>query len=52
MDPRDLVVAVWSNIEITVDPFTKAAENQIRLVVNYLVDAKLRGDGIAAAIFE
>ena len=52
MDPRDLVVATWSGIEITVDPYTKAADNQIRLVVNYLVDAKLRGDGIAAAIFE
>lgn len=52
MDPRDLAVATWSGVEITVDPFTKAAENQIRLVVNYLVDAKLRGDRIAAAIFE
>ena len=52
MDPRDLAVATWSGIEITVDPYTKAADNQIRLVVNYLVDAKLRGDRIAAAIFE
>lgn len=51
MDPRDLVVATWSGIEITVDPFSKAADGQVRLVVNYLVDAKLRGDGIAAAIF-
>lgn len=52
MDPRDLAVATWSGIEITVDPYTKAADNQIRLVVNYLVDAKLRGDRIAAAIFK
>lgn len=51
MDPRDLAVATWSGIEIVVDPYTKAADNQIRLVVNYLVDAKLRGDRIAAAIF-
>lgn len=52
LDPRDLAVATWSGIEITVDPYTKAADNQVRLVVNYLVDAKLRGDRIAAAIFE
>lgn len=52
MDPRDLAVATWNGIEITVDPYTLAADNQIRLVVNYFVDAKLRGDRIAAAIFE
>lgn len=52
LDPRDLAVAVWDGIEITVDPYTKAADNQIRLVVNYLVDAKLRGDRIAAALFD
>lgn len=52
LDPRDLAVATWSGIEITVDPYTKAEDNQIRLVVNYLVDAKLRGDRIAAAKFE
>ena len=52
LDPRDLAVATWKGIEITVDPFTRADYNEIRLVVNYLVDAKLRGDRIAAAIFE
>lgn len=52
MDPRDLAVATWNGVEITVDPYTLAADNQIRLVVNYFVDAKLRGDRIAAAIFE
>lgn len=50
--PRDLAVATWNGIEITVDPFTLAADNQIRLVVNYFVDAKLRGDRIAAALYE
>lgn len=51
LDPRDLAVATWSGVEITVDPYTLAADNQIRLVVNYLVDAKLRGDRIAATKF-
>ena len=52
LDPRDLAVATWKGVEITVDPYTRAAFNEVRLVVNYLVDAKLRGDRIAAAIFE
>ena len=52
MDPRDLAVATWKGVEITVDPYSRADYNEIRLVVNYLVDAKLRGDRIAAAIFE
>lgn len=51
LDPRDLAVATWSGVEITVDPYTLAADNQIRLVVNYLVDAKVRGDRIAATKF-
>ena len=49
--PRDLAVATWNNIDITVDNYTKAAENQVRLVVNYYVDAALRGDRIAAKTF-
>ena len=51
LDPRDIAVAVW-DFEITVDPFTKAADNQVRLVVNYLVDAKKRGDKVAVAKFD
>lgn len=51
LDPRDLAVATW-DFEIVVDPYTLAADNQIRLVVNYLVDAKKRGDRIAVAKFE
>ena len=52
LDPRDLAAAFWSGIDITVDPYTRAAQNEVRLVVNFLCDAKLRGDRIAAAIYE
>ncbi len=52
MDPRDLQVCIWRNTEIIVDPYTLAADNAIRLVVNMNVDVKLKGDRIAAAIFE
>ena len=52
LDPRDLAVASWNGVEITIDPYTRAAYNEVRLVVNYLVDAKLRGDRIATAKFE
>lgn len=51
MDPRDLAVATWSGIEITVDTVSQAIDNKVRIVVNYLVDAKLRGDRIAAELF-
>lgn len=51
LDPRDLAVATWSGVEITVDPYTRSTYNEVRIVVNYLVDAKLRGDRISGAIF-
>ena len=51
LDPRDIAVAVW-DFEIVVDPFSKAADNQVRIVVNYLVDAKKRGDKVAVAKFD
>lgn len=51
-DPRDLAVATWPETVITVDPYTLAGKNQIKIVVNYLVDAKLKGDRISAAKFE
>lgn len=51
MDPRDLAVASWSGIEIVVDTVSRAIYNEVRVVVNYLVDAKLRGDRIATEIF-
>lgn len=52
-DPKDLAVASWDNdMVITVDPYTLAGKNQIKVTVNYLVDAKLKGDRISATIFE
>lgn len=51
LDPRDLAVATWSGVEITVDPYTRSTYNEVRIVVNYLVDAKLRGNRISGAIF-
>lgn len=48
--PDDLVWATW-DYNMTVDPYTLADYNEIRIVVNYLVDAKLRRDRIAAEIF-
>lgn len=52
MDPRDLAVGTWSGVEITVDTVSRAIYNEVRIVVNYLVDAKLRGDRIALAYFD
>ena len=51
-DPRDLACASWGNgLYITVDPYTLADKNQIKVVVNYLFDAKLKGDRIAAEVY-
>ena len=51
-DPRDLACASWDNdMVITVDPYTLAGKNQIKVVVNYLFDAKLKGDRIAGEIY-
>ena len=52
-DPKALAVATWDNgMFITVDPYTLAGKNQIKVTVNYLVDATLKGDGISGAIFK
>ena len=52
-DPKDLAVASWDrDMNIVVDPYTLAGKNQIKVTVNYLVDAALKGDRIAAEIFE
>lgn len=51
MDPRDLAVATWDGVEITVDTTSRAIYGEVRLVVNYYCDAKLRGDRISAEIF-
>ena len=52
LNPKDLAVATWSGVEILVDNYTQALKNNVRIVVNYLVDAKLRGNRIAGTIFD
>ena len=52
MNPADLAVATWSGVEILVDNYTQALKNNVRIVVNYLVDAKLRGNRIAGEILD
>lgn len=41
-DFRDLVIGQWGALDVVVDPYTKAAEGQIRVVVNAYFDAALR----------
>lgn len=52
MDPRELVIGQWGSYDITVDPYTKAADGQVRLVINAYFDAKVRGNKIAKALFD
>lgn len=47
LDPRSLVIAQWGGIDITVDPYTKSTDGQVRLVVNAYFDAKMKSDRIA-----
>ena len=51
MDPKELVIGQWNSYDIVVDNFTKAADGQVRLVINAYFDAKVRGKKIAKAIF-
>lgn len=51
LDPRELVIGQWGSYDITVDPYTKAADGQVRLVINAYFDAKLRGDKVSTKIF-
>lgn len=53
IDPADYVVATWDgDFNIVVDPYTLAGKNQIKVTINYLVDGKLKGDRLAAEVFE
>lgn len=52
LNPKMLVIGQWGGIDILVDPYTKAADGQVRLVVNSYYDAKLRGEQIAKKVFE
>jgi HK97 family phage major capsid protein len=38
----DLVIAQWGAIDLTIDPYTQAANGAIRLVINAYFDAKPR----------
>ena len=51
MDPKELVIGQWSGYDVTIDPYTKAADGQVRLVINAYFDAAVRGNKIAKAIF-
>lgn len=46
LDPKSLVIAQWGGIDVTVDPYSKAADGQIRLVINAYFDAKMKSDRI------
>lgn len=51
-DFSNLCIAQWGNLDITVDPYTKAAAGQVRIVVNAFFDAKvLRPEAIKVAKF-
>lgn len=50
IDPKDLYCAVWQGAEITVDTVTRAIYNEVRIVVNMLVDVELAGGERIAAI--
>lgn len=39
-DWKYLCVATWNGIDITVDPYTKAADGEVVLVINFFCDAK------------
>ena len=48
-DFSNLAIGSWGGVDLTVDPYTKAADGQIRLVVNMDVDAVvLRPEAFAA----
>lgn len=47
-DFSNLAIGSWGNIDLTVDPFTKAAAGQVRIVVNAFFDAKKLRDGAFA----
>ena len=38
----DFVIGQWGALDITVDPYTKAADGEVRLVINAFFDAKPR----------
>lgn len=47
-DFSNLAIGQWGGIDLTVDPYTKAADGQVRLVVNAYFDAKVLRDSAFA----
>ena len=43
-DFTNLAIGSWGGVDLTVDPYTKAADGQIRIVVNMYVDAQILRD--------
>lgn len=50
LDPKMIVMGAWG-YDLTVDPYTKAADGCVRLVVNAYYDWKTRGDMLAGEIY-
>ena len=46
----DLIIAQWGGLDIVVDPFTAAQNNQVRLIVNTFADIAVRHPESFAAI--
>ena len=47
-DFSQLAIGQWGAIDLTVDPYTKAADGKVRLVINAFFDAKLLRPGAIA----
>ena len=47
-DFSQLAIGQWGGIDLTVDPYTKAADGKVRLVINAFFDAKLLRPGAIA----
>lgn len=48
-DFSNFAIGMWSNIDIKVDPYTRAINGCTRLVVNFYVDGKVLRDGVFVA---
>ena len=47
-DFSNLAIGQWGSIDLLVDPYSKAADGQVRLVINAFFDAKVLRDGAFA----
>ena len=46
---NDLIIADWIGMDVTVDPYTLADKNQIKITINMLADIGVRNAGSFAA---